>query len=142
MQTSQHTDMLAYNIEITGVAVVTSMELDCRTCWCLYRFSTDYCCLLHGIFVAREGQQGVQEGWVLPLLNQIDEQKVCGVLKGEEGGRRVPFLPDCNHIPASESKSEEVCRVKPGRFDKQAFPWLCCQHADRQRSSFGTELLR
>ena len=79
---------------------------------------------------------------MLLLLNQIDEQKVRGVLKGEEGGRRVPFLPDCNCIPASEGKSGEVCRVKPGRFDKQAFPWLCRQYADRQRSSFGTELLQ
>lgn len=87
-------------------------------------------------------QKGVQEGWVLPLLNQREKQKVWGVLKGEEGGRRDPFLPDCNYIPASEAKSGEVCRVKPQRFDKQAFPWLCCQHADRQHSSFGTELLQ
>lgn len=87
-------------------------------------------------------QKGVQEGWVLPLLNQRQKQKVWGALKGEEGGRRDPFLPDCNYIPASEAKSGEVCRVKPQRFDKQAFPWLCCQHADRQHSSFGTELLQ
>ena len=55
MQTSQHADMLAHNIEVTGVAVVTSMELDCRTCWYLHRFSTGYCCLPRGFSVAREG---------------------------------------------------------------------------------------
>lgn len=61
MQTSEHTDMLAHNIEITGVVVVMSMELDCRKCWYLYRFSADYCYLLRGIFVTRVGQKGVQE---------------------------------------------------------------------------------
>lgn len=142
MQTSQRTEMLARRAEVARVAVVTSMEWDCRMHWYLYRVATDYCCLLHCIFVVREGRKGVQEGQVLPLLNQRDEQKVCGVLKGEEWGWRVAGLQDCNYIPASEGERGEAGRVKPGRCDKQAFPWLSCRHADRQRSSFGTELLQ
>lgn len=89
-QTSWHTDMLAHDILITGVVAVTLME-HTRTCWYLYRFSTDYCCLLHGIFVARERHKGAQEGEVLPLLNQIEEQPVCELLKGEEGRGEFQF---------------------------------------------------
>lgn len=133
---------LARNTEITGAAVVTSVELGCRTCWYWYRFSAGDCCLLCGFFVARGGQKVVQEGEVLPLLDQTDEEKVWGVLKGRGEGQDGSIFARLNYIPASEGKRWEVCRVKPGRCEKQAFPWFCCQYAARQHSSFGTESLQ
>lgn len=107
-------------------------------CWDFIRFFTGYCCLQHGVFVPEVCARRLGAALVKPER----EVESVGSLGGEGGGRRGPFLPDCSFIPASEARRGEVCRVKPRRFDKQAFPWLCCQHAGRQHSSFGTELLQ
>lgn len=79
-RTPEHTDSLVPHTEGSGVAAITPMELDCRRCWHLIRFFTGYCCLQHGIFVAKGSARRLGAALVKP------ERETEGVGSFEGGG--------------------------------------------------------
>lgn len=112
------------------------MALDRRMRWSLDRFSAGYCTVSKPFLLPGTGNREYRKARCCPVKqDRLIQEKGQGYWRGKRCAGEFHFLIDCKYFPASKGKSGEVCKVKPGVFDKQALPWLCCQHC-RQAMQF------